>query len=107
MKQEHTQGRLTVHPFDDGSGLCSLVSSGPIGHTGDTGLHTGLANAAELVRRWNAFEPGGEVEEMRAALEALVAAVTERGIIAESLSVNPESLGEVKTARAALARLNP
>lgn len=27
---------------------------------------------AELARRWNAFEPGGEVERLRAALENLL-----------------------------------
>lgn len=66
----HTQGRLTVwepgdpvnrHGFPIGLGpqLC-VVSA-----------YTGVINeddAVELVRRWNAFEPGGAVEQAVKAL---------------------------------------
>ncbi len=43
-----------------------------IGHSETMGYATSEENAAELVRRWNAFEPGGLVAEMAEALGLLL-----------------------------------
>ena len=66
---EHiTKGELHVCPLDSTTirdTVNDIVAESDPWHLG---RKRELANAAELVRRWNAFEPGGEVEKLREAL---------------------------------------
>lgn len=69
--KKHTQGRLAAtqdaYLVDENDDIIALATDGE-----ERCRKIDTANAAELVRRWNAFEPGGIVEEMREALERLL-----------------------------------
>ena len=83
-KPKFAQGRLEAVFIEEGlyhihsprEGRHNPVPLAVVDHhrDGDEYTRTTLTagNAAELVRRWNAFEEGGAVEEMYAALEALL-----------------------------------
>ena len=112
MTEQHTQGRLRA----GGSGLRTRDVWGINGYKvfeafpgvpGDhiitvTELDAASANAAELVKRWNAFEPGGAVAQ---AIEALAMFPGGIGANAErrDFVATPEFVRALYTARIALA----
>ena len=70
---EHTTGKLEVEGntyLKDDSGKVVFLTN----HVTGLSFKQQSANAKELVRRWNAFEKDGLVDELRAALKALMAA---------------------------------
>lgn len=72
-KQTHTQGRLEVNKLTFEPEPYRFRVSWEGGASADKGTlplsgNTTEEDARELVRRWNAFEPGGLVDEMREAL---------------------------------------
>ena len=69
----HTQGRLYVAIIPDGTFWRVVDQRGESVISGGYGgeVAVGWEDAAELVRRWNAWEPEGAVELMARALRAV------------------------------------
>ena len=74
---EHTKGKFEAMPYTrrDGDNIRWVKAvKGKKQAICQTFKPNAEANAKELIRRWNAFEKDGLVDELRAALKALMAA---------------------------------
>ena len=101
MTEQHTQGRLVVMfwPFPEPHRWIARAPATPgSSKPGEqiTGPIKDEAVARELVRRWNAFEPGGAVERLISATDAAAYRMEDNGM---------GGWKEAKALRAALAAL--
>ena len=71
MTEQHTQGRIRAIGVDLVVGDLPVLGASGWATTAGLSQAECEANAAELVRRWNAFEPGGAVERFMEAVSAV------------------------------------